>query len=98
MSVWVSMASGVVLSVVFPKAFSEFVDKVVIVYTLFAIFSIGAFVRFARQNRANEAAKKAYKYVKKELSALTWKQKFVGTWEKASRSGFIEVRNLDIYI
>ncbi len=90
MSVWVSMASGVVLSLVFPKAFSEFVDKIVVVYTLFALFSIVAFVRFARQNKANEAAKKAYKYVKKELN-LTWKQKFAGTWEKTARNGFIEV-------
>lgn len=76
-----------------PDLVNRIFDLIVPGYTLVSILAIGLFIR--KQREASNLPKKSRVYaVPRKPKAgveLSWKQKFIGTWDKHEREGFVEV-------
>lgn len=85
-----ALGGAVLAHILAPENFGRLADLVVPVYTILAIAILVSFSK----NVESRSEKKEQNYVLKKSGAeeaLTWKQKFIGNWEKTERPGFKEV-------
>ena len=86
-----------ICGLLFAPAFTyQIFDVIVPIYTIISILIIISFYRYQKLYPYDPKREKIYKLPKKTKPGveLTWKQKFIGSWDKFEREGFIEVNNL----
>lgn len=87
-----NVIGGIVLAqVLAPENFNRFIDYLAPVYLLLVTLLV---IVFARNSTAAAAKKDRVYAVKKKQpqgKEISWKQKFIGVWEKIERPGFKEV-------